>query len=142
MMKAKIQKDEVLPEQSDSNYLDQIRELIIGKFQTSWQSEFQRLEKLISDLGEKTEQRLAILEKKIDSVHSDSTSSTTDLNKKVTQIRDDLQSNLTELKNEVHDKVTRLGKEKVDKDSIGQAFASWAMQFQNGLDAIATQKDE
>ncbi len=106
-----------LSEQTNSDSMQQIREIIFGEYIHSWENNFKRLEKKLADLG-----------KKIDAIHADLKSESGGRVEALSQSKNELRSEIKKLQTEMTNKLKKIDDSKVDKDSIGEVFIQWGQQ--------------
>jgi len=106
-----------LSEQTNSDSIQRIREIIFGEYIHSWENNFKRLEKKIGDLN-----------KKIDTIHAELKSESVGRVEELSQSKKELKSEIKKLQTEMTNKLKKLDDSKVDKDSIGEVFIQWGQQ--------------
>lgn len=112
----------ITSEQTNSDSINQIREIILGEHISSWEKNFKRLEKKLNDL-----------DRKISSVQDALKNENSNLGDELSKSQKELSSKITKLQSEFNKSIKELEGSKVDKDSIGEVFIQWGQQVKTKI---------
>ena len=120
--------NDISQEPTNTNGIDQIREIIFGEQLTSWQQRFTELEQALSELRKTVESGISRLEKQIGNEKQTRTGNVQELRPDVNKDSDDLRAQIAAARQELAAKIATLDKHKVDRDSIGEVFIQWGQK--------------